>query len=168
LEINRTVVVCLPTYISMHRTRVEFTLGTSFARFPRSLDGVFLQGETYLTDTLPRRYSHTNPNLASDPLRQASRTSLPSLPSLFTKPPRGLSCSSISRLPLFVATLLTLRTLLQRLLGGTGWSYYCWQRRRPSTLRCRGSWGSQGGRIWRSGPSHKLTVWWLSRGISNS
>jgi len=24
LEINRTVVVCLPTYISMHRTRVEF------------------------------------------------------------------------------------------------------------------------------------------------
>ena len=47
------------------------TLGTSFKRFPRSLDGVILQGETYLTDTLPRHYSLTNLDLVSmtsDPL----------------------------------------------------------------------------------------------------
>jgi len=63
------------------------TLGTSFKRFPRSPDGVFLQGETYLTDTLRQHYSLTNPDLASttsdclqalfeippDPLRQASQ-----------------------------------------------------------------------------------------------
>ena len=59
------------------------TLGTGFKRFPGSLDGVVKQGETYLTDTLPQRYSLTNPNLAStipltlfdmppDPLYRAS------------------------------------------------------------------------------------------------
>ena len=41
------------------------TLGTGFKRFSGSLDGVAKQGKTYLTDTLPQRYSLANPNLAS-------------------------------------------------------------------------------------------------------
>ena len=72
--VSRAVPICLRT------------LGTSFKRFPWSLDGVFLQDETYLTDTLPRHYYLTNPNLVSttfDPLRQASRPSSTSLPGGF-------------------------------------------------------------------------------------
>jgi len=132
LEINRTVVVCLPTYISMHRTRVEFTLGTSFARFPWSLDEVFLQGETYLTDTLPQCYSLTNPNLASDPLRQASQRVI-----MRKHQPLALICGNVTHPPhstpealrrnrmvlLLLAMSPTLHAVLQRLLGVAGWSY---------------------------------------------
>ena len=64
-SINRTVVVCLTTYISMHRTRVEFTLGSSFKRFPRSLDWVSLQCKTYLRDILLQRPSHLIPDIDS-------------------------------------------------------------------------------------------------------